>query len=574
MDSSTLASKEVLEDSDISTIQEPQSVVISRLESRHSQALHAKDNEAQAETSSDGVEPERQVRGIRWILILVAIYITCFLYGLDTTISADVQGPIVEAFGHVEQLAWVGAGFPMGSAAVILPIGNMFSTLNMKWLFIASITIFEVGSAVCGAAPNMSALIVGRVIAGIGGSGIYLGSLNIISALTTAKERGTFITLIGFNWGLGAVLGPVVGGAFSVSGATWRWAFYINLVIGGALAPIFLFAIPSISPVKGVPIMERIKKLDHLGYLLSAGIWVSFTMAFIMAGGQWPWNDGRSIAMVVVFGVLVAAFALQQYFSFLTTTDTRAFPVHLLRSRSQLLLYVATSANITALWVVVFFIPIYFQFVHNDTAIMAAVRLLPCVIIAISFNLIAGHLLSRVRYYMPIYVVSGVLTTLGGALLMAYLEPNTPKNYIYGFTVIIAVGTGLTLQVGYAIAGFKTKPEWIGDAIALQNFSQVGGEVIALVLAGQIFQSTAVRNLSAVLAGKGFSSVEIQSAVAGAQSTLFEGLTGELRDSAILAITEAIQKSFILIIVAGVALLLSGAAMKVEPLFGAVTPAH
>ncbi|KAE9367473.1 MFS general substrate transporter [Stipitochalara longipes BDJ] len=543
-----------------------------RLESRRSQNQH-KDNKLQNEKDPD-VEQERQVRGVRWILILIALYISCFLYGLDTTISADVQGPIVEAFGHVEQLAWVGAGFPMGSAAVILPVGNMFTSFNMKWLFVASIALFEIGSAVCGAAPSMSALIIGRVLAGAGGSGIYLGCLNIVSALTTAKERGTFITLIGFFWGLGAVLGPVIGGAFSVSGATWRWAFYINLVIGGAMAPAFLFAIPSISPVKGVSLMRRIKKLDFLGYVMSAGIWVSFTIAFIMAGGQWQWNDRRTIAVIVVFGVLSIAFTVQQYFALLTTIETRAFPVHLLTSRSQLLLYIATSANITALWVVVFFIPIYFQFVHNDSAIMAAVRLLPCVIIAITFNLLTGHLLSRVRYYMPIYVISGAITTLGGALLMAYLTPHTPEAHIYGFTILIAIGTGLTLQVGYAIAGFKTRPEWIGDAIALQNFSQVGGEVIALVLAGQIFQSTAVRNLSAVLAGKGFSSADIHSAVAGAQSTLFEDLSGDLRESAIVAITQAIQKSFILVIVAGAVLLVSGAAMKVEPLFGTVAVAH
>ena len=458
----------------------------------------------------------------------------------------------------------------MGSAAVILPVGSMFTTFNMKWLFVVSVAVFEIGSTVCGAAPSMEALIVGRVIAGVGGSGIYLGSLNIISALTTTRERGTFVTLIGFHWGLGAVLGPLIGGAFSTSSATWRWAFYINLVIGGVMAPVFLFAIPSISPAKHVALLERIKKLDMLGYLLSAGIWVTFTMAFIMAGTQWPWKDGRTITMIVVFGVLVIIFALQQYFAVLTTAEARAFPTHLLRSRSQLLLYVATSANITALWVVVFFIPVYFQFVHNDTPIMAAVRLLPCVIIAITFNLLAGHLLSYVRYYMPIYVLSGVLVTLGGALLMVFLTPHTPTAHIYGFTIVIAIGTGLTLQIGYAIAGFKTKPEWIGDAIALQNFSQVGGEVIALVLAGQIFQSKAIQGLSALLSNKGFSIEQIHAAVAGAQSTLFEELSGILRDQAISAITQAIQNSFILVIAAGAVLLVSGIAMRTEPLFGGI----
>lgn len=92
----------------------------------------------------------------------------------------------------------------------------------MKWVFIITVILFEAGSALCGGAPNMTALIVGRVIAGAGGSGIYLGSLQYFTVLTVEKERGFYMSLIGVFWGLGAVLGPVIGGAFSVSAATWR----------------------------------------------------------------------------------------------------------------------------------------------------------------------------------------------------------------------------------------------------------------------------------------------------------------------------------------------------------------
>lgn len=73
----------------------------------------------------------------------------------------------------------------------------------------------------------MNALIVGRVIAGAGGSGIYLGSLQYYVVMTEEKERGFYMSLIGVFWGLGAVLGPLIGGAFSDSAATWRWAFYM-----------------------------------------------------------------------------------------------------------------------------------------------------------------------------------------------------------------------------------------------------------------------------------------------------------------------------------------------------------
>ena len=99
--------------------------------------------------------------------------LTC--QGLDTTIAADVQASVYEALGHIEDLPWVGLGFPMGSVAVILLVGKFYEVFDLKPLIISSIFLFELGSAVCGSAPSTRALIVGRVIAGIGGAGMYLG---------------------------------------------------------------------------------------------------------------------------------------------------------------------------------------------------------------------------------------------------------------------------------------------------------------------------------------------------------------------------------------------------------------
>jgi hypothetical protein len=115
------------------------------------------ENEPAAEESAAAVG--RTVRGLKWFFVCASIYIAAFLYGLDTTIAADVQAPVIEAFGHVDQLSWIGAGFPLGSVAVILIVGNFYNFFNMKWIFGGSVLLFEVGSTICGAAPNMNALI-------------------------------------------------------------------------------------------------------------------------------------------------------------------------------------------------------------------------------------------------------------------------------------------------------------------------------------------------------------------------------------------------------------------------------
>ncbi|KAI1300922.1 major facilitator superfamily domain-containing protein [Xylaria venustula] len=506
----------------------------------------------------------RAIRGARWLIICVAIYTTCTLYGLDTTIAADIQGPIVQSLGHVEQLAWVGAGFPLGSVSVILFLGKLYETFNSKWNLITTVVLFEVGSALCGAAPSMTAIIVGRVIAGIGGSGIYLGSLQYFAIMTDEKERGLYMSLIGAFWGLGAVLGPIIGGAFSQSSATWRWAFYVNLPIGALTILPFIFWLPSFHPIKGISILKRLATIDFVGFILGAGTWISFLLALTMAGSTWPWKDGRTIATFVVFGVVLVAYATQQTFSIFTTPARRMFPIHLLRDRTQILLYVVTAAGTTAVFVIIYYLPIYFQFVNGDGAITAAVRLLPFVAVAVVFNVSAGSLLHLIKFYSIIYIIGGVFMVAGGGPLVASLNSNAPTSLIYGLTVLAAVGGGLTMTTAYTVATLTVKPEDAGAGINLQNVAQIGGQVIALAVAGQIYQSIGVRNLSAVLAGQGFSDSEIHGAVAGAQSDLFMQLTGNLRTQAIQAITEAMQMTMVLVPIAGGVMLLAGLGMKRE----------
>jgi MFS family permease len=174
--------------------------------------------------------PEKDsTRSVRWFLICVAIYSSAFLYGLDQTIVADIQAAAVGAFGSVEKLGWLGIGFPLGSIATILSLGKAYGIWDIKRLYIISLIIFTAGSALCGGAPTMDALILGRVLAGAGGAGMYLGVLNILTVNTTLLERPMYMGLTGLVWGAGCILGPVIGGAFADSSATWRWVNELHL---------------------------------------------------------------------------------------------------------------------------------------------------------------------------------------------------------------------------------------------------------------------------------------------------------------------------------------------------------
>lgn len=320
-----------------------------------------------------------------------------------------------------------------------------------------------------------------------------------------------------------------------------------------------------------VAIRTKLKSMDTVGSVLWVGIVNAFTIVLTFAGNAWPWDDGRTIATFVVLGVVLVAFVVQQKFTILTTRDSRIFPGHLLKSRSQVLLYVGTAAAATNLFIPAYYIPIFFQFTRQDGPIEAAVRLLPFILVLISVNMVSGALLPKIGYYWILYLTSGIFMTVGGALMIT-VKSSTADGNIYGYSVLIAIGSGLTIQTGYAVATMKRNvaghPEDIPNAVAFQNTSQLGSTLIGLVISGQIFQTYALRNLSKALVGQGYTTEQLRSAIEGTQSEVLANMSQEMRQKAVAAIADAFSRVWILSLVAGVVSLVAATLMKKERLMG------
>lgn len=103
-----------------------------------------------------------------------------------------------------------------------MPFGKLFGLCDVKWLYIICVMVFMAASALCGAAPNMDAEIVGRVLARAGGNGIYLDVLTLPSIDTSDTETPVYLSLVGVFFGIGTVLGPIIGDGFEKY--RWRWA--------------------------------------------------------------------------------------------------------------------------------------------------------------------------------------------------------------------------------------------------------------------------------------------------------------------------------------------------------------
>ncbi|KAE9375951.1 MFS general substrate transporter [Stipitochalara longipes BDJ] len=514
-------------------------------DSSSSDAVHTHINPqdcAVKESTGDNLEGVAEVFPLwKWTLILAAIYSSCFLYGLDNTIVADIQSATVKQLGQIEKLSWLGVGFPLGSVATILPFGKAFGVFEVKRLYIIALLVFAVASAVCGAAPTMNALIFGRTLAGAGGAGGAGICLNLLALNTTIRRRPIYMGITGLTWGLGAILGPIIGGAFSDGRATWRW------------------------PMPGHSTLKKLLMLDSMGIALNASLYVTWVMALTFGGSTWAWSDRRTIGLLVAFGIQLILFVISQTYSLFTTVERRLFPVDFLGRYDMVLLYVCTACAGSCVFISIYYIPLYFQFARADSATTAAVKLLPFILVNVFFVMSNGVGMPKWGYYMPWYVVCGTFTLTGGALMYT-VDSKANISSIYGYTTLIAIGCGCAQQAAYSIAPAKVEPHRVPDAIGFINVAQNGAVVVALTISGTVFQDLAIRNLKAIF-GNILSEAEIQAAIAGTQSSVLENLSPELRAQAVEAIVSAIDNVYILVITAGALCLICSIFLKREILF-------
>ncbi|KAL9122167.1 MAG: hypothetical protein Q9187_001282 [Circinaria calcarea] len=501
----------------------------------------------EADARSGTAKSPREIQGIKWVIVVTSILSSTFLFSLDNTIVADIQPAIIEDFGEIEKLPWLGAAFALGAVSV-LPWGKAYGVFDIKWLYIVNVGLFEIGSAICGAAPTLSVLIVGRAVAGVGGSGMYCGCLTYLSVTTSEYERPRYISLVGLVWGIGTVLGPVIGGAFAQSSATWRWAFWINLVIGAIFAPAFLFVLPDIRLQKETSFAGKLKQMDWLGIVVFEGAMACFIMAITFGGSSFPWQSASEITLWIMAGVLSIIFGFTQKIHPFVPGESKLYPTQFLRRplllNLQFQIFLASGVLLGA----AYYIPLYFQFARGDTALKAGVRLLPYVTAIVVFCLLNGALMPKLGYYQPWYLFGGAMILIGSALMYTASAITKPAA-VYGYILLLGVGVGSYVQAGFAITECLVSPTELAHIVGFMSVAQSMGIVVFLAVMGSVYQNLAILRVSQVLPSD--TAVNLRQLVAGTYSGIFKSLPESTRDEVVVAVISAMRFVWLMPLTAG-----------------------
>jgi MFS family permease len=354
---------------------------------------------------------------------------------------------------------------------------------------------------------------------------------------------------IGASFAVAAVAGPLIGGAFT-SNTTWRWCFWINLPIGGvsaALIAIF-FKAPPQARAKNVPYKEILLQMDPSGIVLLLGAILCFLLALQWGGSAKAWGSADVIGTLVGFGLLLIAFTINE----LWLQEKAMIPPRLLKGQTILFSCLFTFFFSGSFYLLLYYLPTYFQSVKGASASDSGVRTLPLVLGDGLFATLSGAALGMIGYYMPLLTLGGVLTTVASGLLYT-LDLHSGSNEWIGYQAMAGIGVGLAIQVPMMASQAVVGVEDLSTVSAMILFFQCMGGAI-FVQAGQAaftnkLVQEVLRHLPNVSAARVTSTgaTELQSEFHGHElQVILEAYVAGLQDAFIVAI-----------VLAGIATLLS-----------------
>ena len=383
--------------------------------------------------ATDGALTHKQI-----LTILTGLMLGMFLAALDQTIVATAIRTIGDDLHGLSAQAWVTTAFLITSTIATPLYGKLSDIYGRKPLFMIAITIFLIGSALCGLSQSMYMLAAFRAFQGLGAGGLFSLALAILGDLIAPRERARYQGYFLAVFATSSVLGPVVGGFFagqqSILGiAGWRWIFYINVPIG-------LIALVVVNRTLHLHQERRDHRIDWVG---ATALIVGLVPLLIIAeqGRLWGWASPIAFACYLIGVAGIVSFVYVES----RMGDDALIPLRLFRSRN----FAVGSGQSIVIGVGMFggiaSIPLYLQIVKGASPTEAGLLILPMVAGIMVAAMISGQLTSRTGHYRLFPIIGSAFLVI--AMLLLYtISAHTPLWQTDLYMVVFGAGLGLNMQ--------------------------------------------------------------------------------------------------------------------------------
>ncbi|KAF5656254.1 multidrug resistance protein fnx1 [Fusarium sp. NRRL 25303] len=372
----------------------------------------------------------------RLVLIFGTAWIGVFLGAIDSTIIATLSGPISSEFQSLSLLSWLATAYLISNAACQPISGRLTDIFGRGPGLVFSNIFFAAGNLICGLARGQTTMIIGRVVAGIGGGGLMSISTFLGSDLVPLRKRGIIQGLGNICYGSGAMLGGVFGGLINDhTSQGWRLAFLIQVppVLVSAVAVHFLVRVPPKQSDKSF-----LARIDFMGAFLTSSFLVFLLLGLNSGGNLVPWTHPLPLTTIPLAFITFGLFLFWE-----SKARQPIIPVKLLLDRTVLNACLCNLACTMAVMGALFYVPLYLQ-VLGSSATQSGIQILPSPIGISVGSLLSGFIMKRTGKYTKLGVV-GLLFLIAGVVVLTIQNEHSPKWLIGVSFFLIGSGYGATL---------------------------------------------------------------------------------------------------------------------------------
>jgi EmrB/QacA subfamily drug resistance transporter len=404
-------------------------------------------------------------------LALAGVMLSIFLAAMESTVVATAMPRVVASLGGLSIYSWVFSGFLLTSTVTMPLWGRLSDLYGRRPIYLTGLGFFLAGSALSGAAMNMTELIVFRMLQGLGAGALMPIGMTVVGELFGLERRAKMQGYISGVWGVASLLGPLIGGLLT-DHASWRWVFYINLPFG--VIAIALLA-RSLDGARAV----RRPIIDYAGLgLFTAGV-SALLVGVLEAGRVGAWSGADVLGMLTFAIVALAAF-----FAVERRVVEPIVPLRLFGNR--VVLAAATTGFLSgmAMFGAISFVPLFLQAVSGMSATSAGTVLIPFVFGWIAMSVTSARLVLRIGY-RSVVVTGMVFLTVAFVLLSRWSATLTAGTAMRD-ALIGGIGMGLTMVPMLIAVQSAVERADLGSATSMVQFFRTVGGAIGLAVMGAV----------------------------------------------------------------------------------------
>ena len=420
--------------------------------------------------------------------ILISIISGMFLAALDQTIVGTALPKIVADLNGASELSWVISAYLLATA-VSVPITSKLSDIyGRKVMFYFNVTVFLMGSVLCGAAQNMPWLIAARALQGIGGGGLLTAAFTIIADIFPPRERGKWTGIIGAVFGISSVIGPTLGG-YLTDNLSWRWVFYVNIPVGIVALVIATIFLPNIK-------RDSHGSIDYWGSgAVALGV-SPLILGLVWGGTQYPWASPQILGLFAASAILLAVFGFVE-----SKVADPILPLRLFKEKTFTLVNLVIMLASIVFFGGILFIPLFVQVVIGQSATNSGLVLLPLSGAIVVMSVVSGQLVARTGKFKLLILASFMVAAIG-AFLLSRITATTTSGTIVRDMIILGMGIGATLSVLPLIVQNAFGARDISVVTGATTFFRTIGGAVGASILGTVLNNRLESGLASVPSGR------------------------------------------------------------------------